>query len=207
MSWFKISFVISVFISIFFISLQILEIKTRNEDIERIRKSNLPRSVKNLDIEKEKEKFFKNLKNQHPETKLKKYYYLNVWDTGSWDSMDQLIKLDTVIEPTDNRISYICISGEKPDYAMRVLQQRKVKTKNFIYVNQVDSFINAIYKETKIRLRAGGYGGMAPMNVIMESNGKIIYFDTLRAITGKRCDTTYDRKFVITLKNALQNLK
>lgn len=174
---------------------------------KRNKEMNAPRKIKDVDILKEKDKFFKALRAKYPQLTNKEYFYINIWKPFCYDCIDQIPKLDTLIEPLNSKMAYVAVSEAKRDFAMRKLVERNVRARNFLFINEADSFINALYEETKIKLRHKGYGGMEPMNIILDRTGKMLYYDTLFALSNYKSDSVRNKEFVIKLKGELYKYK
>ncbi len=188
--WLKIVLITSLILNAFFIAMQV---------ITNQRMKYVPTKIKEVNIEEEKTKFFTELKKKHPQLSDKKYFFINVWAPGNWDSMHQIPLLDTLVEPLKNNVAYIFASEDKSDYAERRLKEHSSKTKNFIYLNGQKDFITSIYQEKNMLYVKFWRSRKTPMNLIMDQHGKILYFDTLSPLYG----IFYDVENIKTVVRAL----
>jgi hypothetical protein len=206
---FKIILIISLIINIGFIGLQIF---AHLQTIE-VTKLNIHNKYKNftktVNIPETKKVFFKELYKNYPETKNKKYFFINIWDTGNGWSIKQLPFLDTLIEPLNPNMAYILANDEKPDYALHIMKQDTALTMNFLFMNQCEDFSFAISQELLLKRNEWNYPRV-PLTIILDRTGKIIFSDTLDAIAGPRWwpkEEQADKKHIALLKKKLSELK
>ncbi|MBK7310497.1 MAG: hypothetical protein IPI93_06815 [Sphingobacteriaceae bacterium] len=162
--------------------------------------------IKDLDITVEKQKIIARVKAIDRKSESKKYYFINFWDAANHGHED-LTTLDTLIEPVRNDMAYILASGETNAYIDRKLSLKKIKTKNFIYLNNADSLLSAICQEKKMKDKFKFLSSF-PMTIILDKKGNTIYFDSLGFFGryGKDSLANCNRYFQ-SIQNALQNLK
>lgn len=205
---FKIILAISLLINLTFIALQVSSYYTRRSNLI----SNIERKYSHLtkvvNIAETKKNFMDSLFHKYPQLKIKKYLYINIWDTGDQYSIKQLPTLDTLIKPLLPEVGYVLVNDEKPDYSNYVLKRDIGKTTNFVFINRAEDFIQAINQELRIPRRRFNYP-VTSMNLILDNTGKIVYFDTLQTYSGPKWpeDSLKDKIYVQQLNKAFSELK
>jgi hypothetical protein len=194
--WLKIVLIVSLILNVFFVVVKIIINQSMIYE---------PTKIKEVNIQEVRTKFFSELKKKYPKLSSKKYFFINVWAPGSWESMHQIPLLDTLVEPLKDDFAYIFANEDENSYAQRKLKEHSSKTKNFIYLNEQKDFLTSIYQEKKTLYFKPWRARIVPMNVIMNSLGKILYFDTLPALSGITYDLENNKTFIKSL-NAEQTL-
>jgi hypothetical protein len=157
-----------------------------------------------VNVTKEKMRFLIRLKSIHPKVFEKKLLFLQFWCRND-ECLYQIPVIDTLVQNYRDKFAFVCVCNEKPSLAALSLREKKIQTKNFFYINESDTFMHAIWRESG-RKSFPFAGRLLPMNVIMTDEGKVLYIDSLPAFSGFKMDTTIDRKHAQILKNALKNL-
>lgn len=203
----KIILIVSLLINICFIVLKLIALYQVNEYKEIFQKRNIKEWQRTVNAPIAKKNFMDSLFIKYPQLKTKKYLFLHFWSTRHFWSTKPLPIYDTLIEPLNPNVGYVLINDEKEEYSKKVLKNDSGITKNFLYAFKAPDFILAINQELKFKPAQMWYP-KCPMSVIMENNGKIIFFDTL-GIVGKSApeDSLTDKKSYAALKKALSELK
>jgi hypothetical protein len=206
---FKITLIISLSISVLLAAIQIFSYFQIKKTWEANIKNKYKDFTRVVDVNRVKKAFLDSLHLKYPETKDKKYIFINTWGTGASWSIRQLPFLDTLIEPLNSNMAYILVNDEKPDYSAKVLKQDSATTKNFRFMHRCEEFIFAVNQELLVPRKHFAYPVVA-MNLILDPNGKIIFSDTLGAISGPKTwpeEEKKDKEHVAILKKKLAELK
>jgi hypothetical protein len=171
--WIKIILVISLTLNVVMVGLQLYARSIKNE----------LNKVKEVDIKLEKDKFFSLLYSKYPETKNKKYLFIQVWETDSGTGMEQMMVIDSIMDSRQEKFACVFLCPEKNDYANKILKQQKIETKNFVYLNDMEDVILALHQDKNIMLK-NITNVKAPANVIIDKNGKILFWQNHFWITG-----------------------
>ncbi|HRD38308.1 MAG TPA: hypothetical protein PLC65_06725 [Bacteroidia bacterium] len=162
---------------------------------------------KDININVARSAFMDSLIKLNPELKDKKYFYINIWDTGCLSCIQQMPMLDSIVEPVKDNFGYVFITLMPEGYSKRCLNKEGIKTKNFKYMYNCQDFVFSIYKEKNYKrelLRAYKF----PLNVIIDRYANLIYVDSLKALSGPKFpeDSLADKRFKFRLKTVLNQL-
>jgi hypothetical protein len=201
--WFVVLFIISLLLSGFFVFLQIVQNRYEPVDFESGHEGDTVR----LNIAYQKKKFFTGLKRLYPEISTKKYLFMNLYSCSA-RAMDEIPILDTVIEPLREDMAYLLVSpAPKKEVSMK-LKERNISDKNFLNVNESDSFILTLCREIKKKpLYIWDSYEYLPFSIVCDSSGKILYVDTMQAFSGFKMDTLIDREHAQKLRKTLRAFK
>jgi hypothetical protein len=171
--WVKIVLVASLALNIVVIGLQ-LYVKNLTHEFN---------AVKEVDVKLEKDKFLSLLYSKYPETKSKKYLFIQIWETDSGTGMEQMMIIDSIMDPRQQDYACVFLCPEKNDYANKILKQQKIKTKNFVYLHEMEDIIIALHQDKNVKLK-NITDIKAPLNVIIDKAGKILFWQKHFWITG-----------------------
>ena len=117
--------------------------------------------------------FNDSLRKHFPELKTKKYFYINMWAMFCGPCIKEMPWLDSlagVIERKD--VAYIFLAGESDKATKAMIERKKIKNKNFVYLSNMSDFISSVYNEQKKKSIA------FPTIVILDNKGKIVHYET-----------------------------
>ena len=172
--WLKIVLILSLTVNVVVIGLQFY---AKHITLASLNK------VKEVDVPLEKNKFLSQLYTKHPEIKSKKYLFVQIWETDSGTGMEQMMVIDSIMGSRQQDYACVFLCAEKDDYANKILKQQNIKTKNFIYLNEMEDIILALHQDKNIKLK-NITDIKAPLNVIMDRKGKISFWQQHFWITG-----------------------
>jgi hypothetical protein len=139
--------------------------------------------VKEVDIPLEKNKFISLLDTKFPRVKSKKYIFIQIWETDSGTAMEQMMVIDSIMDSRQHDYACVFLCPEKNDYANKILKQQQIKTKNFVYLNEMEDIIIALHQDKNIKLK-NITNIKAPVNVIIDKTGRILFWQQHFWITG-----------------------
>ena len=164
-----------------------------------------------LDVEYEKGlKFcFDKLEEKDKNILSNKYFYFNFWDTRCKPCIKEMPALDSIANLTKAKIAYIYLSDEDDETINGFLKRKNIISKNFIYLNDMNYFMSAVYKKVNGKFKA------YPTHVVTDSTGNILYFSQggLISINFEKLNISKEKKDTLEermkdpLIKFLQNLK
>ncbi|HWY11173.1 MAG TPA: redoxin domain-containing protein [Bacteroidia bacterium] len=119
------------------------------------------------------EMFNDSVKKKYPELSGKKYFYINMWAMFCSPCIKEMPWLDS-LSGTINRmdVAYIFLAGESDKATNSLIERKKFKIKNFVYLNNMNDFISSVYNEQKKK------SVVYPTVLIIDSKGKIYHSST-----------------------------
>lgn len=113
------------------------------------------------------------IKKKHPELADKKYFYVNMWAMFCGPCIKEMPWLDSLAGTMERKdVAYIFLAGESDKATNAMIERKKFKIKNFVYLNNMSDFISAVYTEQK--KKSISY----PTIVIFDNKDKIIKYET-----------------------------
>lgn len=113
---------------------------------------------------------FNKLKQKDNKILLKKYFYFNKWNTKCKPCVKEMPTLDSLANTLKADIAYIYVSDESDEIINDFLEKKHISSNHFIYMNDMNYFISAVYKKMNNNFKA------FPTHVIMDSTGQVLYF-------------------------------
>lgn len=160
---------------------------------------------KGVNVEVERKNFFSSLKKHYPNTVNKKYFFINAWSPMRYGFRKELKMLDSLVKPVKNNFGYVFVSDISGDKAF--WDPLKDSAKNFVFMESEESFMTSVYQEKNMMDFMGWRRRMTPINLVMDSTGKMLYFDTLYATVNMTENKILDTKFRNTLDSLFTVLK
>lgn len=113
------------------------------------------------------------LDKKHPELAGKKYFYINMWAMFCGPCIKEMPWLDSLAGTMERKdVAYIFLAGESDKATNAMMERKKFKIKNFVYLNNMSDFISSVYNEQK--KKSISY----PTIVIIDNKDKIIKYET-----------------------------
>lgn len=129
--------------------------------------------VEDISWAKGQSMFKDSLKKKFPELAGKKYFYINMWAMFCGPCIKEMPWLDSLAGAMDRKdVAYIFLSGESDKATKAMIERKKFKIKNFVYLNNMSDFISAVYNEQKKK------SIIYPTIVIIDNKDKIIKYET-----------------------------
>jgi thiol-disulfide isomerase/thioredoxin len=114
--------------------------------------------------------FNDSLKTKFPELSGKKYYYINMWALFCHPCIKEMPWLDSLAGTIERKdVAYIFLQGNSDKSTNDLLERKKFKIKNFVYLNNMEDFISSVYNEQKKK------SVVFPTVLIIDSKGKIYH--------------------------------
>ncbi len=113
------------------------------------------------------------IKKKNPELAGKKYFYVNMWAMFCSPCIKEMPWLDSLAGTMERKdVAYIFLAGESDKATNALIERKKFKIKNFVYLNNMSDFISAVYTEQK--KKSISY----PTIVIFDNKDRIIKYET-----------------------------
>ena len=111
---------------------------------------------------------FKKIKN----TKLgnKKYFYLSAWNTRCNPCLKEMPMQDDIADSLSKNIGFIHVSDDSEEKNMSFLKKKNITSRNFYFLNDMNTFISAVYKKKNIKYK------VFPTHIVIDSVGNLLYF-------------------------------
>ena len=117
--------------------------------------------------------FNDSVKKKYPELKTKKYFYINMWAMFCHPCIKEMPWLDSLSGTIDRKdVAYIFLAGESDKATNSLIERKKFKIKNFVYLNNMNDFISSVYNEQKKK------SVVYPTVLIIDAKGKIYHSST-----------------------------
>lgn len=110
------------------------------------------------------------LKKQPGHQKSYKYTYYNFWDLNCKPCIEEMPELDSLADRLSSNIRFVFVSNNKQENVDRFLKKKQFQFKHFVFVNDMNYFISAVYKKVNKTYN------VVPTQVITDSLGNILLF-------------------------------
>ena len=101
--------------------------------------------VEDISWDKGRAMFKDSLKKKYPELADKKYFYINMWAMFCGPCIKEMPWLDSLAGAMERKdVAYIFLAGESDKATNSMLERKKYKIKNFVYLNNMSDFISAV---------------------------------------------------------------
>jgi hypothetical protein len=137
-----------------------------------------------VNVGEERKKLISELKTKFPEMADKKLLFINIWSPGDWDSMKNMPRFDSLVQPLNKDMAYFFVSEAKSDYAWRMLKAKTRKAKNFGYLNDQKGFVTSVFQEMNILNRAPYKWYHPNVTMIITADGNVKFLKMLPIIHG-----------------------
>ncbi|MCC6372184.1 MAG: hypothetical protein IT236_14365 [Bacteroidia bacterium] len=114
--------------------------------------------------------FQKKLKQSNPNLLSKKYYYINIWSITCKPCIKEMPWLDSLAGAIKKDVAYVFLSELSDEVANNCLKNKKIQTKNFVYLNEMNDFVSSICNERKTRSKA------YPTVIILNNQGEVLHY-------------------------------
>lgn len=130
--------------------------------------------IKNVGLNQGNIFLFKKIKELSPEyQKSKKYYFISIWNTLCRPCVKEMPLLDSLADNINRKdLGYIFITENGDKSINQFREKHKINSRNFIFINDADTYISSVLNEKKIKIR------QYPIQLIINKNGSIIYCQT-----------------------------
>lgn len=102
--------------------------------------------------------------------KNKKYYYFSIWNTHCKPCISEMPFQDEMAERLSKNIGFFYISDDSNEKVNTFLYKKGIKSRHFIFLNDMNDFISAIYNKQKKTFK------VYPTHVVTDSVGNILFF-------------------------------
>jgi thiol-disulfide isomerase/thioredoxin len=147
--------------------------KEKDDFLQQIKKINSDSSSYILNDTKLKEGFKKftiELKKQKPELLQNNYSYINIWNIICKPCFDEIPFIDNLSEKINKNISYVMVSSHSNGAVNKFIENKNLKVKNFIFINEMIDFISGIYNEIEVKSQSW------PLHVVLDGEGTCLAF-------------------------------
>lgn len=105
-------------------------------------------------------------------TKLrdKKYFYLSAWNTRCNPCLKEMPMQDDIADSLSKNIGFIHVSDDSDEKNISFLRKKNITSRNFIFLNDMNTFISAVYKKKNINYK------VFPTHIVIDSIGNLLYF-------------------------------
>lgn len=102
--------------------------------------------------------------------KNKKYYFVSIWNTLCKPCIKEMPLLDSLADNiTRKDIGYIFLTENSDKIINKFKESHHVCSKNFIFINDADTYISAILKSQHLKNR------VYPIQLIIDNKGSVLY--------------------------------
>ena len=169
MKWFiYIALFISVGANSYFIYDEI-QVK-QNEEFGRLMNRAMGSELSKTTWKQGLELFTEKLKINNKALLNKKYFYINIWTSWCKPCIKEMPWLDSIAGTLNKDVGYIFMSDLPNKAAEDCIKKKNYNIKNFIFLNDMSHFIDAIYNEQGRKSKA------YPTVLILSNDGKLLHY-------------------------------
>lgn len=132
------------------------------------------------------------IRKQKPELLQNYYFYINIWSIICKPCFDEIPFIDTLPEKVNKNLTYLMISSHSNGAVNNYLENKNIKMKSFIFINEMIDFISGIYNEIELQNQSW------PLHVVLDINGNCLAY-----LFG----SIHDEKSAAPLINFINSLK
>ncbi len=114
-------------------------------------------------------KFLEIYSGRNPQSKIKKYIYINLWNIGCLNCIDEIPLLNSYAVNW-NKVSCVFISPHTENAAFTFLKRENIEANNFTFINGLNSFIFHLYSKIEVKEQ------IFPIHFILNIEGEVIAY-------------------------------
>lgn len=128
--------------------------------------------LKNIGLGQGNDFLFNKIKNLYPEyQKNKKYYLISIWNILCKPCVKEMPLLDSLADNANRKdLGYVFLTENGDKTITQFLQKHHISSKNFIFLNDADTYISSVLKSHNLKNR------QYPIQLIIDNKGNEIYF-------------------------------
>ena len=142
---FKIGFILSLSINVFFIIEEFF--KRKSKELEHVKNNVMGLELSNTNWEHGLELFTQKLREKDTALLNKKYYYISTWTNWCKPCIREMPWLDSIAGALNKDVGYFFVTELSDELAEKCMERTKYHIENFIYLNDLNTFISAICNE------------------------------------------------------------
>jgi thiol-disulfide isomerase/thioredoxin len=114
--------------------------------------------------------FTDKLKQENKTLADKKYIYINIWTSWCVPCIKEMPWLDSIAGTLKKDVAYVFVSDLTDKAADNCIKNKNYNIKNFIFLNDMSHFVDAICNEQGRKSKA------YPMVLILSNDGKLLHY-------------------------------
>ena len=127
-------------------------------------------AIKDIKYEDGLSYFRQRIQKSNPDLLHKKYYYFSAWNTRCKPCIQEMPLLDSIADSMSKKIGFIYLSDDSDKDINSFLKRKGITSRNFIFMNDMNTFISAMYKKKNITYKC------YPSHIVTDSLGNILFF-------------------------------
>lgn len=167
-SLFKIGLILSLAINAFFLIEEFFMHK--GKELEHVKNKLMGGELSNTKWKQGLEIFTQKLRKKDTTLLDKKYYYICTWTNWCKPCIREMPWLDSIAGGLSKDVGYFFVTDLSDELAEKCIKRSKFRIKNFIYLNDLNTFISAVCNEK------GTKNKVYPMVLIITNEGVLVHF-------------------------------
>jgi thiol-disulfide isomerase/thioredoxin len=127
-------------------------------------------TIKDIKYEDGLAYFHQRIQKSNPSLLNKKYFYFSAWNTKCKPCIKEMPLQDDLADSLSKNIGFVYISDDSDKNINSFLKRKGIISRNFIFMNDMNTFISAIHKKQNITYKC------YPTHIVTDSVGNILFF-------------------------------